>query len=116
MSGSESALRQFLNEDGANWERVTAVVAGILSASFFGSIADTISALFDTLLIKPLEGAATFVETIIWILFAVPRLGLEESWHQATLFVQDLGLFGYVGAILVVGAVVLIAYQWRRFT
>lgn len=115
MAERESVLRQFIDGDSIDWQRLTTVLFGIVSASFFGSLAENTMHFFQTVAIQPLTRLGLFLGRFIAVLGDIPEQGVAASWQEATALVADLGVLSFAAAVLLVGTTALIVNQWRRF-
>lgn len=114
MSGSESALQQFVDGGSVHWRRLAAVASGIVSVSFFGTIADEITRLFQTVIITPIRGVGEFLRGTILIIGGIPIRGFDASAREMAALIENTGLFAFVAAILVAAGIALLLAQWRR--
>jgi hypothetical protein len=97
-----------IESDGSiDWQRLGAVVAGIVSIPVFTGIADVIRTVYSVFLITPLERLAGVASTAVSAPFETFEFTLYRAYQTATRTVEASGLFGFVVAL---GIVVAVAY------
>jgi hypothetical protein len=88
------------------------IMAGIISSAFGEGVAQLIGQLFQSLLIAPLNGLASFLGTLVDDVVGVPAAANRGIWAEATSFLAELGPLALPVAVLFVVVVIWILGQW----
>lgn len=104
---SASDTRVIDSDGGIDWQRLGAIVAGIVSVPVFTGAADVIRSIYRTFLINPLQRAGEVFGAGVSAPFETFEFALYRAYETATTTVEASGLFGFVAAL---GIVVAVAY------
>lgn len=99
MSASDGVIDSAGNID---WQRLGAIVAGIISIPIFSGFATLIRTVYKTFVIDPLNSLGEYLSLAVFAPFDTAGTAMSMAWHSAGSFVQSFELFGFAIAIAIV--------------
>jgi hypothetical protein len=111
MSSSDGSPLTTNDGRAIDWKSVVTVSAGVLSTSFFGGLADVISAVLTAVWVRPFETLSAIGVGIVRVLTFPLDATASASWQAATDFVVGLGPFAFVAAVGIVVAVAFVVAE-----